>query len=52
MLPNGSYLSAQSKSKAATFADGFSDGVISAEGLDDLLAAALWEQSLALVGAA
>ena len=50
-VPRGAYLSAETGSKAATYADGFDDGLISPEGQDDALAARLWDRSRELVGA-
>ena len=50
-VPRGAYLSAETGSKAATYADGFDDGLISPEGQDDELAARLWDRSRELVGA-
>eukprot|EP00629_Pelagomonadales_sp_RCC1024_P017814 CAMPEP_0119269676 /NCGR_PEP_ID=MMETSP1329-20130426/6989_1 /TAXON_ID=114041 /ORGANISM="Genus nov. species nov., Strain RCC1024" /LENGTH=317 /DNA_ID=CAMNT_0007269677 /DNA_START=273 /DNA_END=1222 /DNA_ORIENTATION=- len=44
-LPSGSYLSADTGSRAASIADGFDDGLISKEGSDDALAAKLWDRS-------
>ena len=48
-IPKGAYLSAETGSKAATYADGFDDGLISPEGQDDALAARLWERSQELL---
>ena len=50
-VPRGAYLSAETGSKAATYAEGFDDGLISPEGQDDALAARLWDRSRELVGA-
>ena len=50
-VPRGAYLSAETGSKAATYADGFDDGLISPEGQNDQLAARLWDRSRELVGA-
>ena len=50
-VPRGAYLSAETGSKAAMYADGFDDGLISPEGQDDALAARLWDRSRELVGA-
>ena len=50
-VPRGAYLSAETGSKAATYADGFDDGLISPEGQDEALAARLWDRSRELVGA-
>ncbi|KAH8075182.1 ubiquitinyl hydrolase [Aureococcus anophagefferens] len=48
-LARGAYLSAETGSRAVTFADGFDDGPISPEGADAGLAARLWERSRELV---
>ena len=48
-VPRGAYLSAETGSKAATYADGFDDGLISPEGQNDQLAARLWDRSRELV---
>ena len=48
-LARGAYLSAETGSRAVTFADGFDDGLISPEGADAGLAARLWERSRELV---
>ena len=48
-LARGAYLSAETGSRAVTFADGFDDGLISPEGADADLAARLWERSRELV---
>ena len=48
-LARGAYLSAETGSRAATYADGFDDGLISPEGADAALAARLWDRSRALV---
>ena len=40
---------AETGSKAATYAEGFDDGLISPEGQDDALAARLWDRSRDLV---
>ncbi len=50
-VPRGAYLSAETGSKAATYAEGFDDGLISPEGQNDALAARLWDRSRELVGA-
>ena len=50
-VPPGAYLSAETGSKAATYAEGFDDGLISPEGQNDELAARLWDRSRELVGA-
>ena len=50
-VPPGAYLSAETGSKAATYAEGFDDGLISPEGQNDQLAARLWDRSRELVGA-
>ena len=50
-VPRGAYLSAETGSKAATYAEGFDDGLISPEGQNDQLAARLWDRSRELVGA-
>ena len=49
-LPSGTYLSADTGSTAAAPADGFSQGVISAEAQDDAKGEALWAKSAAAVG--
>ena len=50
-VPSGSYFSAPSAtSKAASRADGFEDAKVSAEALDDELAARLWDASSRVVG--
>lgn len=49
-VPNGSYFSAPTKSKALTKSDGFDQGTISKEASDDVLAARLWDRSLEIVG--
>ena len=41
---------AETGSKAATYAEGFDDGLISPEGQNDALAAWLWDRSRELVG--
>ena len=48
-VPRGAYLSAETGSKAATYADGFDDGLISPEGQNEQLAARLWDRSRELV---
>ena len=48
-VPPGAYLSAETGSKAATYAEGFDDGLISPEGQDDALAVRLWDRSRDLV---
>ena len=48
-VPRGAYLSAETGSKAATYAEGFDDGLISPEGQNDELAARLWDRSRELV---
>ena len=48
-LPSGSYLSADTGSKAVSMADGFDGGLLSPEGSDDALAAKLWDRSRELV---
>ena len=48
-VPRGAYLSAETGSKAATYAEGFDDGLISPEGQDEALAARLWDRSRELV---
>jgi len=50
-VPRGAYLSAETGSKATTYAEGFDDGLISPEGQDEALAARLWDRSRELVGA-
>lgn len=49
-VPAGSYLSGPTGSKGYTRADGFDDGLISPEGLDEALAGRLWKRSAELVG--
>ena len=49
-VPPGSYFSGPTGSRGFSREDGFTDGTISNEGLDDALAARLWERSIELVG--
>ena len=49
-VPPGSYLTGPTGSKGFTREDGFDDGLISKEGMDDAKAAKLWERSCEIVG--